>query len=155
MGRLLGTLSPVRQRQLEQLAAGIDRYVGELDALRAEVAAVAAAAAAEGADTLAALTDAQLAALGDKRLRRGPLGPRRRDDPPLRRRLLWRPPARHLRRHREGRLHPQLTRLAPVGTERPLRGASRWTTLRSSPRPRRGRARFGASTDVPLAKGAP
>jgi len=65
MGRPLATLSPVRQRQLERLAAGIDRYVGELDALRAEVAAVAATAAAEGADTLAALTDAQLAALGD------------------------------------------------------------------------------------------
>ena len=48
MGRPLGTLSPARQRQLERLAARIDRGVGELDALRAEVASVAVAAAAEG-----------------------------------------------------------------------------------------------------------
>jgi len=49
MGRPLGKLSPVRQRQLERLAARIESRLGELDALRAAVAAVAAAAAAEGA----------------------------------------------------------------------------------------------------------
>ena len=49
MGRPLATLSPARQRQLARLAARIERRVGELDVLRAEVAAVAAAAASEGA----------------------------------------------------------------------------------------------------------
>jgi hypothetical protein len=49
MGRPLGTLSPARKRELERLAARIDRRLGALDALRAEAAAVAAAAAAEGA----------------------------------------------------------------------------------------------------------
>jgi len=49
MGRPLGRLLPARQLQLERLAARIERRVGELDALRAEVAVVAIAAAAEGA----------------------------------------------------------------------------------------------------------
>jgi hypothetical protein len=49
MGRPPGRLSPARKRELERLAARIDRRRGALDALRAEVAAVAAAAAAEGA----------------------------------------------------------------------------------------------------------
>ena len=49
MGRPLGRLSPARQRQLKRLAARLERGLGELDAVRAEVAVVAAAAAAEGA----------------------------------------------------------------------------------------------------------
>jgi len=37
MGRPLGTLSPTRQRQLERLGARINRRVGGLDALRADI----------------------------------------------------------------------------------------------------------------------